>query len=100
MAKKEEQTGTLLDDAGSEALDRLASQVDKAVDLIQELKKERDALDGKVEELQARVDELEDAAGRARELEKQQSSIEDEKAEIRKRIESILEKFEALEGEE
>ena len=97
MAKKESDTETLLGEAGNEALERLASQVENAVDLIRELRKERDELDGKVEELQARIDELEDTAGRAKELEKQQSSIEDEKAEIRKRIESILEKFEELE---
>lgn len=99
MAKKQEQDGALLDEEGHEALRRLEDQVDKAVGLIRELRKERSLLEGRVEELQATVDGLEEKADRATMLEQQQSTLEDEKAEIRKRIESILEKFEELDGE-
>lgn len=100
MAKKDKDEEAISDDAGSEALERLSAQVDKAVGLIRELRSERVDLEQKINELQARVDELETAAGRADELEKQQSTLEGEKAEIRRRIESILEKFEELENDE
>lgn len=100
MAKKDETNETLLDDAGDEALARLADQVDKAIGTIRELKKERIELDERVSELQARVDELENEAGRAKELEAQHSALADEKAQIRGRIEAILEKFEELESAE
>lgn len=100
MAKKDERDEALLDDTGDEALSRLSDQVGKAVGTIRELKKERAGLDERISELQARVDELESEAGRARELEAQHSALADEKAQIRGKIEAILEKFEALEDGE
>ncbi len=100
MAKNQEQEEAILDEAGNEALTRLSDQVDKAVATIGELRKERGGLEARVTELRARVDELESEAGRAKELEAQQSALEDEKAEIRGRIEAILEKFESLDDEE
>lgn len=97
MAKKEDTDETILDEAGDEALARLADQVDKAIGIIRELKTERSSLEERVNDLQARVDELEGEAGRARELQEQHSALESEKAQIRGRIEAILEKFEELE---
>jgi FtsZ-binding cell division protein ZapB len=87
----------LLDDAGNEALARLAEQVENAVGLIGELRSERNQLEEKVATLQARVDELEEHAGRTEVLERQQSALDQERQQIRARIESILEKFEQLE---
>jgi uncharacterized protein involved in exopolysaccharide biosynthesis len=97
--KNENQIG-LLDDAGNEALGRLSEQVEKAVGLIGELRKERNRLEEKVATLQARVDELEEQSRRTEVLERQQSALEQEREQIRTRIESILEKFEQLESAE
>lgn len=97
--KSEDQIG-LLDDAGNEALVRLSEQVEKAVGLIGELRKERSGLEEKVTTLQARVDELEEQSRRTEALERQQSALEKEREQIRTRIESILEKFEQLESAE
>ena len=99
MAKSETDE-TILDEAGDEALARLSDQVDRAIGIIGDLRKERTGLDGRIRELQARVDELESEAGRAKELEAQHSALEGEKALIRGRIEAILEKFEELDGGE
>lgn len=60
----------------SEILARLGERVEKAVAMIQELRRERD-------ELKARVEELE--------------GYEQQRGEIRERIESILASLEALE---
>lgn len=100
MAKKEDTEETVLDEAGDEALARLADQVDKAIGIIRDLKKERTSLEERVNDLQARLDELESEAGRTRELQEQHSALENEKAQIRGRIEAILEKFEELESSE
>lgn len=100
MAKNQEQEESILDEAGNEALARLSDQVDKAIATIGELRKERTGLEERITELQSRVDDLESEAGRTKELEAQQSALEDEKAQIRGRIESILEKFESLDSEE
>lgn len=59
-------------------LARLSERVDKAVQMIQELRRERD-------ELKARLEGI--------------TSLEDERRQIRERIESILESLETIEAE-
>jgi FtsZ-binding cell division protein ZapB len=68
----------------AEILARLGERVEKAVATIQELRRERDQLRKRIEELEA-SDEDHDRMKR-------------ERGEIRERIESILESLEALES--
>ena len=67
----------------TEILARLSERVEKAVATIQELRKERD-------QLRARVEELEGG-------EEEQDRLRRERGEIRERIEGILASLEALE---
>ncbi len=78
---KDNDTDTPNDD--TEILSRLGERVEKAVATIQELRRERDQLRARVEELEASNEEHERFAK--------------ERGEIRGRIESILESLEALE---
>lgn len=66
-----------------EILARLSERVDRAVKMIQDLRRERD-------ELKSRLSEFEGNGSRVTEL-------ENERAEIRTRIENILSSLEALE---
>ena len=68
----------------AEILSRLGDRVEKAVATIQELRKERD-------QLRARVEELES-------LEEEHERFRNERGEIRDRIETILSSLEALES--
>jgi chromosome segregation ATPase len=74
----------------SEILARLSERVERAVSMIQELRRERDQLRGRVEELEERLKDADDTAGRV-------DSLEKERGEIRNRIESILANLERLE---
>ena len=69
----------------AEILARLSERVEKAVGTIQELRRERDQLRARVEELEGREEE--------------QDRLTRERGEIRNRIESILSSLEALETE-
>lgn len=66
-------------------LARLSERVDKAVQMIQDLRRERDALKA----------QLRDNDGASTRI----SSLEDERRQIRERIESILSSLETLEGD-
>ncbi|MFL6248070.1 MAG: cell division protein ZapB [Thermoanaerobaculia bacterium] len=76
---------TLAGTEEAEILARLSERVEKAVGTIQELRKERDQLRARVEELEGREEE--------------QDRLTKERGEIRNRIESILSSLEALETE-
>lgn len=67
----------------AEILARLSERVEKAVGTIQELRRERD-------QLRARIEELEGG-------EEEQERLKRERGEIRERIESILASLEGLE---
>ncbi len=69
----------------AEILARLSERVDRAVKMIQDLRRERD-------ELKARLDKAEGDGSRLTEL-------EDQRTEIRNRIEGILSSLEALDAE-
>ena len=75
----------------AEILSRLADRVEKAVATIQELRKERDQLRTRVEELQSQLNDSES-------LEEEHERFRKERGEIRDRIETILSSLEALEG--
>ena len=74
----------------AEILSRLGDRVEKAVATIQELRKERDQLRVRVEELEAQVKDSES-------LEEEHDRFRKERGEIRDRIETILASLEALE---
>lgn len=74
----------------AEILARLSERVEKAVATIQTLRRERD-------QLQARVDELEAQVKDAGSLEEETDRMKRERGEIRDRIENILASLEALE---
>ena len=67
----------------AEILGRLSERVEKAVATIQELRRERDQLSARVQELEA--------------FEEERDRMTRERSEIRDRIENILESLEALE---
>jgi FtsZ-binding cell division protein ZapB len=75
----------------AEILSRLAERVEKAVTTIQELRRERDQLRTRVEELEASVRDNDTLA-------EEQERLRKERGEIRDRIESILTNLEALEA--
>jgi FtsZ-binding cell division protein ZapB len=76
----------------AEILGRLSERVEKAVATIQELRKERDQLKKRVEELESQVTAQDEA-------EEQQERLRKERSEIRDRIENILSALEGLETE-
>jgi FtsZ-binding cell division protein ZapB len=76
----------------AEILSRLSDRVEKAVGTIQELRRERD-------QLRARVEELEAQAKVQESLEEEQDRLRRERGEIRDRIENILASLETLETE-
>lgn len=83
-----------------EILARLSERVEKAVGTIQELRRERDQLRARVEELEGRVKDGDEAATRLDSLEEEQDRLKRERTEIRDRIENILSSLEALESGE
>ena len=66
----------------AEILGRLSERVEKAVQMIQELRRERDKLRARVEELESRDEDLD--------------RYQKERGEIRDRIETILSSLEGL----
>jgi FtsZ-binding cell division protein ZapB len=74
----------------AEILGRLSERVEKAVAAIQDLRRERDQLRKRVEELESQV-RAQDEAGQ------QHERLRRERIEIRDRIENILSSLEALE---
>ena len=84
---------SLAESEESEILQRLSERVEKAVTTIQDLRREREQLRGRVSELEERLRDSDDTNARLTTLEK-------ERGEIRSRIETILGNLEALEGAE
>ncbi len=73
-----------------EILGRLSERVEKAVGTIQELRRERDTLRARVEELESRVRDQDS-------IDEEHERFRKERGEIRDRIESILSSLETLE---
>jgi FtsZ-binding cell division protein ZapB len=99
--KKNEQNDqlTLAGTDEAEILGRLSERVEKAVVTIQELRRERDQLRGRVTELESRLTDQDQTNSRLETLEEEQDRLQQERGEIRNRIESILSNLEALELE-
>ena len=83
-----------------EILSRLAERVEKAVGTIQELRRDRDQLRARVEELESRLKDQDDANVRLESLEEEHERFKQERGEIRDRIETILSSLEELESGE
>ena len=82
----------------AEILSRLGDRVEKAVATIQELRKERDQLRARVEELESQVKDSDQTSSRLESLEEEHERFRKERGEIRDRIETILGSLEALES--
>lgn len=101
MAKNRENTQMEMGEgAETEILERLSARVEKAVSMIQELRRERDQLRTRVEELEARVADNDETSTRLESLEEEYDRFRRERGEIRDRIETILSNLEELEGAE
>ena len=82
----------------NEILDRLSERVERAVGVIQELRRERDQLRARVDELEARVADADASSQRLELLEEEHERFRRERGEVRSRIETILGNLEALES--
>ena len=82
----------------AEILERLSERVEKAVTTIQELRRERDSLRARVDELEGRVKDGDEKSTRLETLEEEHERFQRERGEIRGRIESILSNLETLEA--
>lgn len=79
-----------------EILTRLGERVEKAVTVIQELRRENAALKTRVESAEAKVKEHDEASERLTTLEEECERFKRERDEIRARIEKILSSIEAV----
>jgi FtsZ-binding cell division protein ZapB len=97
MKKTKEDQLSLAGTEEAEILGRLNERVERAVTLIQELRRERDSLKTQLEAAEAKVRDQENATERVTTLEEENDRFQKERGEIRNRIESILSNLEALE---
>ena len=102
MVKKKTEAGqlSLSGTEDGEILARLSERVERAVAMIQELRKDRDALKKKLEEAEAKLAEAGDSGERLSQLEEEHDRFQRERGEIRNRIETILGTLESLEQNE
>jgi FtsZ-binding cell division protein ZapB len=96
MKKTKEEQMSLAGTEEGEILTRLNERVERAVAAIQELRRERDALQKRIEEAEAKLREQTDAGDRLSTLEEEHERFQRERSEIRNRIETILSNLEAL----
>lgn len=83
-----------------EILSRLTERVERAVQMIQDLRRERDSLKARLEDAESQLRDHGDTAERAATLEADNERFQKERGEIRDRIESVLASLEALEESE
>jgi FtsZ-binding cell division protein ZapB len=97
--KKNREAGqlTLAGTEEGEILARLSERVEKAVQTIQELRRERDALRARLDESEKQLHEQGEVSARVTTLEEDHERFQQERGEIRSRIESILSSLEELE---
>ena len=97
MKKTKDDQMSLAGTEEAEILARLNERVERAVTLIQELRRERDALKSRLDAAEGKLKEQEGATERVSTLEEENDRFQKERGEIRNRIESILSNLEALE---
>lgn len=79
-----------------EILSRLSQRVEKAVSMIQELRRERDDLKTRLETAESQLRDAADTSSRLTSLEEEHDRFQRERGDIRERIESILSNLEIL----
>lgn len=79
-----------------EILARLSQRVEKAVSMIQELRRERDDLKTRLESAESQLRDATDTSSRLTSLEEEHDRFQRERGDIRERIESILSNLEVL----
>jgi FtsZ-binding cell division protein ZapB len=79
-----------------EILTRLSERVEKAVSVIQELRRENTALKARVDAAEAKVKDHDEASERLTSLEEECERFRRERDEVRMRIEKILTNIESL----
>jgi FtsZ-binding cell division protein ZapB len=84
----------------AEILARLSERVERAVAMIADLRRERDALKSRLADAEAKLQEQEGASDRLTALEEDYERFRKERSEIRNRIETILGNLEALDAAE
>jgi len=94
--KSDSEQLTLAGTEEGEILARLNDRVERAIAMIQELRKERDTLRASLDHAQETIREQETASGKLGDLEAEYDRFRGERSEIRKRIESILSSLEGL----
>lgn len=80
-----------------EILSRLGERVERAVSMIQELRRERDSLKSRLEKAEAELEQRGQAASQVSTLEQECQRFRKERDEIRSRVESMLSTLESLE---
>ena len=96
MKKTKEEQIPLSGSDEAEILSRLSARVEKAIGTIGELRRERDALRKRLEEVEGQLREEETAGERLSALEEEQERFRSERSEMRERIETLLSNLEAL----
>ena len=97
MKKNESGESVLEGSAESEILEKLAARVEKAVAVITELRRERDGLRARVDELEGEMQTRRQDSERLGSVEEENERYKTERNEIRTRIETVLDRLEALE---
>jgi FtsZ-binding cell division protein ZapB len=99
MVKKKTEAGQLAlsGTEDGEILARLSERVERAVSMIQELRRDRDALKKRLEEAESKLKEVGESGERLTQLEEEHDRFQRERTEIRDRIETILSSLESLE---
>ena len=82
----------------TEILEKLAERVDRAMTAVQQLRRERDELRGRLTTAEKRLKEQEDELARVADYEGDVERFRTERSEIRNRIERILDRLEDLES--
>lgn len=83
-----------------EILNRLADRVERAVSTIAELRREREQLRSRLDEVEGELKALEESSTRLIEVEEENSRFRAERDEIRDRIERMLANLESLDEAE
>jgi FtsZ-binding cell division protein ZapB len=97
---KDNDETTLAGTDEAEILERLSERVERAVATIHELRRDRDQLRTRVDELEARLRDSDETSTRLGTLEEEHERFRRERGEIRGRIETILANLEQLEATE
>lgn len=98
MKKKDNEQAGVDGSEEAEILGRLSERVERAVAMIADLRRERDALKSRLADAEAKLQEQEGASDRLTALEEDYERFRKERSEIRNRIETILGNLEALDA--